>query len=55
MNSEKSERERGKSRVISFLSPSPPLLLFIGEVGEEVLFMPLDGVCIYRNATRDYK
>jgi hypothetical protein len=33
-------------------SPSPP---FIGEVGKEVLFMPLGRVFICRNTTRGYK
>jgi len=28
--------------------PSPP---FTGEVGKKIFFMPLGGVCIYRNAT----
>jgi hypothetical protein len=40
---------------LSLSSPPPrPSSPFIGEVGEEVFFMPLDRVCIYKNITGGY-
>jgi hypothetical protein len=50
------EREEGKEPSAQHVfSPPPPLLPFIGKVEEEVLFMPVNGVCIYINTTKGYK
>ena len=52
---ERAKGVRERERVKLVIQPKVSPHLFIGEVGEESVSMPHDGVYIYRNATRGYK